>query len=112
MKNNKFIMENNQKVGGGWCKASMVFGVLTMVFALLPLLSAWFMFLTAFNYVLAPIGVICGIVAIVKSQNLVKSIIGLVLCILALCMPLILAEFYLESSIESVGNMLEMFDSF
>ena len=105
-------MENKQKVGEGWCKASFVFGVLTMVFALLPLLSAWLMFLTAFNYLLAPIGVICGVVAIIKSQNLVKSIIGLVLCILALCMPLILAEDYLESSIDSVGNMLELFDSF
>lgn len=105
-------MNNDQKVGGGWSKASMVFGVMTMIFALLPLLSAWFMFLTAFNYLLASIGVICGVVAIVRSQNLVKSIIGLVLCVLAFCMPLILAEAYLESSVESVGNMLELFDSF
>ena len=79
-------MENKKK-SGGWCKASMVLGVITVIFALFPLVSAWFLFLTTFNYLLAPIGVLCGIVAIVKSQNSVKSIVGLLLCVLALCIP-------------------------
>lgn len=108
-------MENNQKVAGGWCKASLVFGVIAMVFALLPLLSAWFMILTSLNYLIVPVGIICGIVAIIKSQNLVKSIVGLVLCLLAICLPLLLAEYYLESTVDSIDgmfDMINMLDSF
>lgn len=98
-----------QKVNGGWSKASIVLGVIAMIFALLPLVSAWFMFLTFLNYFMVPIGVICGIVAIVKRQNLKKSIIGIVLCVLAIVMPFILAEYYLASAAESAGNMLDAF---
>ena len=103
-------MENKKK-SGGWCKASMVLGVITVIFALLPLASAWFLFLTTFNYLLAPIGVLCGIVAIVKSQNSVKSIVGLLLCVLALCIPYFFADYYLESTLESVGNITNMIDN-
>lgn len=100
----------NKKVNGGWSKASMVFGIISMILALLPLVSAWFMLLTAVNYLLAPIGIVCGVVAIVKSQNLVKSIIGLLLCVLALCTPMLLAEYYLASTADSVGNMMNTID--
>lgn len=99
-----------QKVNGGWCKASVVIGVIAMVLTLLPLASAWFMILTSVNYVLVPIGVICGIVAIVKSQNLIVAIVGLVLCILALFMPYFLSDYYLASAAESVGNMVDSID--
>lgn len=101
----------NQKKNGGWCKASVVFGVISIILALLPLVSAWFMFVSALNYVLAPIGIICGVVAIVKSYNVVKSIVGLVLCVLALCAPMLLAEYYLASAADSVGNALETVNS-
>lgn len=96
-----------EKKSGGWSKASMVLGIISIIFALLPLLSAWFMFLTAINYVLTPIGVICGIVSIVKSQNISKSVIGLVLCVLAFCAPIFLAELYLESAVETTVNTLD-----
>jgi hypothetical protein len=102
-----FIMET-QKVSGGFSKAAMIFGIISVVFALLPMLSAWFMFLTGLNYVLASIGILCGVLAIVKSQNLVKSIVGVVLCVLALCTPWFLAEYYLESTLETAGNILNM----
>lgn len=101
-----------KKVNGGWCKASMVLGTIAIVLALLPLLSAWFMMLTFLNYLIAPLGVICGIVAIVKSQNMTKSIIGLVLCVLALCLPWIMADLYVESAADSVSNAMNMLDSF
>ena len=101
----------DQKKNGGWCKASVVLGVISIILALLPLVSAWFMFVSALNYFLAPIGIICGIVAIAKSYNVVKSVLGLVLCILALCAPLLLAEYYLASAAESVGNMFETMNS-
>lgn len=100
-------MTKNENAGGGWCKASVVLGVIAVVIALLPLLSGWLMFLTFVNYLIVPIGVICGVVAIVKSQNLVKSIIGLALCVLGLALPFMLAEKYAESAVESVGNALE-----
>lgn len=102
----------NQKVNGGWSKASMVFGVISMILALLPLLSAWFMVLAFANYFIATMGIICGIIAIVKSQNLTKSIIGLILCVLALCLPWILADLYMESTADSIGNAMNMLDSF
>ncbi|MBP3317940.1 MAG: hypothetical protein J6L01_05560 [Alistipes sp.] len=101
-----------QNVQMGWCKASMTLGVIATILSLLPLLSAWFMFLTTINYLLAPIGIICGVVAIVKSQNLTKSIIGLVLCVLALCIPFLLSDYYLESAADSVDNMLDLMDNF
>ena len=84
-----------QKVSSGFSKAAMVFGIITMGFALLPMLSAWLIFLTFINYLLAPIGFICGIIAIVKSQNLTKSIIGMILCALATCSPWLFAGLYL-----------------
>ena len=90
----------------------MVLGILSVVFALLPLVSAWFMLLTTVNYVLAPVGIICGVVALIKSQNLVKSIVGLVLCVVAICLPFLMAELYLESAAESVGNAMDMLGNF
>ena len=99
----------DQKKKGGWCKASVVLGVISIIFALLPLVSAWFMFLAALNYVLVPVGIICGIVAIAKSYNVVRSVVGLVLCILALCIPIFLAQYYLESAADSVSNLFGMF---
>lgn len=87
-------------------------GIISVVFALLPLVSAWFMLLTTVNYVLAPVGIICGVVALIKSQNLVKSIVGLVLCVVAICLPFLMAELYLESAAESVGNAMDMLGNF
>ena len=90
----------------------MVLGIISVVFALLPLVSAWFMLLTTVNYVLAPVGIICGVVALIKSQNLVKSIVGLVLCVVAISLPFLMAELYLESAAESVGNAMDMLGNF
>ena len=103
-------MEN--KKNDGLCKASMVLGVIAMVFALLPLLSAWLVFLSSINYLLVPAGVICGIIALVKGQNTVKSIIGIVLSALAIILPFVLAEYYLASAADSVGDMLDMIGNF
>ena len=103
-------MEN--KKNEGLCKASMVLGVIAMVFALLPLLSAWLVFLSSINYLLVPAGVICGIIALVKGQNTVKSIIGIVLSALAIILPFVLAEYYLASAADSVGDMLDMIGNF
>ena len=77
----------NQKIGSGWCKASIAFGVIAMIFALLPLISKWCLLFLSFNYVVAPVGIIFGVIALVKSQSLPKSIAGLVLCIGSLCAP-------------------------
>ena len=99
-------MEN--KKNGGLCKASVVLGVIAMVISLTPLLSAWFVFLSGFNYLLVPAGIICGAIALVKGQNTVKSIVGIVLSLLAISLPLILAEYYLESAADSVGDMLDL----
>lgn len=96
-----------EKKDGGLCKAAFVLGIISIVFALLPLLSAWFMFLTAINYILTPVGLICGIIALVKSQNTTKSVIGIVLCVLAFFAPILLAEYYLASAVETTVNVLD-----
>lgn len=103
-------MEN--KKNGGLCKASLVLGVIAIVFALLPLLNVWFVFLSTINYLLVPASIICGAIALVKGQNTVKSIVGIVLSILAIALPLILAEYYLESAADSVGDMLDLFGGY
>lgn len=97
----------NKNVGGGWCKASVVLGVLAVVIALLPIVSGWFMLLTPLNWAIAPLGIICGVVAIIKSQDLKKSIIGLALSAFALAAPFVLAEQYVKSAAESAGNAIE-----
>ena len=97
----------NQKVKTGGSKGAMTMGFITLIFSLLPLLSAWCMLLTSFNYFLAPLGVIFGVVAIIKSQPKTKAIIGILLCALAFCMPYLLAEQYAASAVESVSNAVE-----
>jgi hypothetical protein len=99
-------MENEKK--SSLCKASVVIGVIATAFALLPLLSAWLMFLSTINYLLVPAGIICGIIALVKGQDTVKAIVGIVLSVLAITLPLVLAEYYLASAADSVGNMLDI----
>lgn len=102
-------MENKQKCG--LCKASIILGIIAIVIALLPLLSGWLLFVTIFNYLVVPAGVICGVIAVIKSQYKVKAIIGIALCVLAFFLPNMLAEAYVESAAESVSNAVGALDS-
>ena len=103
-------MEN--KKNGGLCKASLVLGVIAIVFALLPLLNVWFVFLSTINYLLVPAGVVCGVVALLQGQNTVKAIIGIVLSALAILCPFVLAEYYVSSAADSIGDMLDVMSDF
>lgn len=96
----------NQKVKEGWSKASMVLGIIAMVIALLPLMSGWFLLLMWINYLVVPAGVICGVIALIKSQNMKKTIIGLALCVVAFSLPYIMAESYVESVAESAAGAI------
>lgn len=98
----------NQNVKGGWSKATLVFGIIAMVMVILPLISGWFVFLMPVNWcIIIPAGVICAIVALIKKQNLVKTIVGVALCVLAWFMPDMLVEQYAESLAGSVQNAVE-----
>ena len=99
-------MENQKVEKQGWSKAAFILGIIAMIFALLPLLSFWFVFLTFINYVVVPIAIICGVMAFVKSQNLKKTIIGLVLAVVAISLPFIFADAYAESAADTVTNTL------
>ena len=79
-------METQKKLGG-WCKATIIFAIISLVFAVLPMASVLFVFLTALNFVIVPIGIICGIVALFKSQSPLYTIIGMVLCAGSLFVP-------------------------
>ena len=98
----------NQNVKGGWSKATLVFGIIAMVMVILPLISGWFVFLMPVNWcIIIPAGVICAIVALIKQQNLVKTLVGVALCVLAWFMPDMLVEQYAESLAGSVQNAVE-----
>ena len=87
----------NQNVKGGWSKATLVFGIIAMVMVIMPLISGWFVFLMPVNWcIIIPAGVICAIVALIKKQNLVKTLVGVALCVLAWFMPDMLVEQYAE----------------
>ena len=103
--NSNTIMENQTVVKKGWVKASMVFAIIALVFALLPLVSAWFMFFTVFNFFIAPLSIIFGVIAILKKQNLTKSIIAMAIAVVALFTPRILVEQYAKSAEESAENL-------
>lgn len=103
--NSNTIMENQTVVKKGWVKASMVFAIIALVFALLPLVSAWFMFFTVFNFFIAPLSIIFGVIAILKKQNLTKAIIAMAIAIVALFTPRILVEQYAKSAEESAENL-------
>lgn len=98
----------NQNVKGGWSKATLVFGIIAMVMVIMPLISGWFVFLMPVNWcIIIPAGVICAIVALIKKQNLVKTLVGVALCVLAWFMPDMLVEQYAESLAGSVQNAVE-----
>lgn len=99
-------MENQNVVKKGWVKASLACAIVAMVFALLPLLSAWFIFLTALNWIIVPLSIVFGVIAIVKKQDLVKAIIAMAIAILAFAMPRILVEQYVESAAETASGVI------
>lgn len=103
-------MENNKNVSQGLCKTCMTLGVIAVIVALLPLLSGWLLLVSYVNWLLVPIGILCGIIALVKSQNTTKCVIGILLNVLAVILPVILAEQYLGSALDSAGNAFEMIE--
>lgn len=97
-------MERTENKKGGWAKAAYILGIIAIIFALLPLLSIWFIFLTTLNYIIVPLCVIFGVIAFIKAQNMKKTIIGVALGVLAICLPWILEDQYTKSAEESVSN--------
>ena len=57
-----------QKANSGLSTTSLVLGIISLVISIIPIVNYLI-------YLLAPIGLICGIIAIIKGQSLAKSII-------------------------------------
>ena len=87
-----------QKANSGLSTTSLVLGIISIVISIIPIVN----YLT---YLLAPIGVICGIIALVRSQSIAKSVIGIILCLLSVLAPIILGGFIIE-------YLLDMLDLF
>ena len=87
-----------QKANSGLSTTSLVLGIISIVISIIPIVN----YLT---YLLAPIGLICGIVAIIKSQSIAKSFIGILLCLISIVAPIILGGFIIE-------YLLDMLDLF
>lgn len=94
-------------VNGGWSKATLAFGIIAMIFAILPLLSAWFLLLYWIVWVALIGAVVCGVVTLIKKQDIIRAGIGVALCVFALLMPRMFAEQYVKSAADTAKNAAE-----
>ena len=78
-----------QKANSGLSTTSLVLGIISIVISIIPIVNYLI-------YLLAPIGFICGIIAIIQSQSLTKSIIGIILCLVSVVAPIVLGGFIIE----------------
>ncbi len=78
-----------QKANSGLSTTSLVLGIISILISIIPIVNYLI-------YVLAPIGLICGIIAIIKGQSLAKSIIGIILCLVSIVAPIVLGGFIIE----------------
>ena len=78
-----------QKANSGLSTTSLVLGIISIVISIIPVVNYLI-------YLLAPIGLICGIIAIIKGQSLAKSIIGIILCLVSVVAPIVLGGFIIE----------------
>jgi fumarate reductase subunit D len=75
-----------QKANSGLSTTSLVLGIISIVISIIPVVNYLI-------YLLAPIGLICGIIDIIQSQSLTKSIIGIILCLVSVVAPIVLGGF-------------------
>lgn len=87
--------------------ASMIMSFIALGLNLLPLASAWFMMISWISWILVVLSIVFGVIAITKGQN-VKAYVGVAVAILAAVLPFALAEYYVQSTIDSVGNIMNM----
>ena len=97
-------MEQNQNPGK-LGKAAFVLGIIALVFSLSPFLSTWFIILNWLAIPIAGVGIILGVLAVVKKQQ--KAILGLALCVIAaIAYPLVLKTDYIQK--KTVENAAEV----
>lgn len=87
-----------QNANSGLSTAALVLGIISIVISIIPIVNYLI-------YLLAPIGLICGIIALIQSQSVAKSIIGILLCLISIVAPIILGGFIIE-------YLLDMLDLF
>ena len=91
--------------GSGMATCAMIFGIIALFFAVLPLISAWFaLMLWLPLYILAPLAIIFGIIALVQKADKVKPIIGMACAVLVYVMPYIF-EAVVESRVSSAFGL-------
>lgn len=73
---------------GGWGTAAFVFTIIAIIFAALPLLSPWLLMLAPLTYPCSLLGIILGIVAIIKHQK--KGVISVIISVIAILLPSII----------------------
>ena len=78
-----------QKANSRSSTTSLVLGIISILISIIPILN----YLT---YFFAPIGLVCGVIALIKSQSIVKSIIGIILCLVSVVAPIVLGGFIIE----------------
>lgn len=73
----------------GWATTTLVLGIVAAVFALLSVITIWLSWMIFLDWVLVPLAVIFGIIALVKKQKLVTTLVGMGLSVVALVFPYI-----------------------
>lgn len=100
----------NPSNGCGMAKASIVLGIVSLCLNLLPLISAWFLMISWISWICIILAIVFGIIGIVKGAKK-PAIIGLVITLVAILFPVIFANLYVDSAMESTVNALETLDS-
>ena len=102
----------------GMATTSFVLGIIAFVLSLTPFLSGGFMALVFVVWILAILAIIFGIIGLAKKQPVAKCVIGLVLSVLAVCMPGIFKDQFAKNvekstnrAVEWVNEMESSFDS-
>lgn len=88
--------------------ASLVLAIIAIAFDLLPLISGFLALLTPFAYILELLAIIFGIVALVQKAPITKPILGIVLALIACILPLLLAEYMLDSTFDFLSGFSEL----
>ena len=99
-------MENVKKPGSGMATCALIFGIIALFLAVLPLISGWFLLLFWLpQYILAPLAIIFGVIALVQKADKVKPIVGMGLAVLVYVMPYVF-EAVLKAQVGAAMNSI------
>lgn len=83
------VTQTGKKPGNGMATAALILGILSLVIALMQLVNEFFVLLFPFSWILSALSIVFAIIAVAKG-NYPKSIVSIIISVLAVAMPMIL----------------------